>query len=152
MLISLNFIIFFLYVSNLVSSMWETRLCPFIPVFWPSPKGKILDTRKSFRSSVALPQIRICFHQCCNSMTYWCGSRSGSCYFRHCPSRRQQKTIFYLKFSCYYFLKVHFHNFSKINSQKEVTKQYKSRFFFLLFLLDDRRILAGSRIRIHNSD
>ncbi len=40
-------------------------------------------------------------------------------------------------YSAYYFLKVHLHLFSKIKSQKEVTK---------LFLLDDRRI------RIHTSD
>jgi hypothetical protein len=40
-------------------------------------------------------------------------------------------------------LKVHLHNFSKIKSHKEFTKQWESM-FFLLFLLDDRRI----RIRI----
>jgi hypothetical protein len=42
-------------------------------------------------------------------------------------------------------LKVHLHHFSKIKSPTEVTKQQESR-FFLLFLLDDRRI------RIHPSD
>ncbi len=47
--------------------------------------------------------------------------------------------------STYYFLKVHLHHFSKIKSQKEVTKQYEAR-FFLLFLFDDKRI------RIHTSD
>ncbi len=41
--------------------------------------------------------------------------------------------------SAYYFFKVHLHHFSKIKSQKEVTKQKKSR-VFLLFLLNDRRI------------
>ncbi len=49
------------------------------------------------------------------------------------------------KYYFYYFLKVHLHDFSKIKSHKEVTKQKESR-FFLLFLLDDRRI--RSRIRI----
>jgi hypothetical protein len=44
-------------------------------------------------------------------------------------------------------LKVHLHHFSKIKSPKEVTKQQESR-FFILFLLDDRRI----RIRIHTYD
>jgi hypothetical protein len=39
-------------------------------------------------------------------------------------------------FSAYYFLRVLLHNFSKVKSQKEVTKQLTSR-FFLLFLLDD---------------
>jgi hypothetical protein len=59
-----------------------------------------------------------------------------------------KKLIFLEKsFSAYYFLKVHFHHFSKLKSQKEVTRQYKTR-FFLLFLHNDRRI----RIRIHSSD
>ncbi len=73
---------------------------------------------------------------------------SGSCHFRHWPWRRQQKTNLKKK-SAYYFLNVYLHHFSKIKSPKEVAKQYGSR-FFLLFLLDDRRIRI--RIRIHNSD
>jgi hypothetical protein len=52
----------------------------------------------------------------------------------------------YLSFSADYILKVHLHNFSMVKSQKEVTKQWESR-FFLLFLLGDRRI----RIRIQES-
>jgi hypothetical protein len=48
-------------------------------------------------------------------------------------------------FFAYYFLKVHLHHFSQIKSHKEVTKQQESR-FFLLFLLDDRKI------RIRTSD
>ncbi len=48
----------------------------------------------------------------------------------------------------FYFLKVHSHNFSKMKSQKKSQNStYKSR-FFLLFLLNDRRI----RIRIQTSD
>jgi hypothetical protein len=38
------------------------------------------------------------------------------------PLRRPQKTN-KKKFSAYYFLKLHFHHFSTIKSQKEVTKQ-----------------------------
>jgi hypothetical protein len=34
-----------------------------------------------------------------------------------------RKLIFCKSFSAYYFLKIHFHHFSKIKSQKEVTKQ-----------------------------
>jgi hypothetical protein len=35
-----------------------------------------------------------------------------------------KKLIYFLKsFSAYYFLKLHLHHFSKIKSQKEVTKQ-----------------------------
>ena len=63
-------------------------------------------------------------YQCCGSMTFWCGSGSGSgsadpclslmdpdpdpgsgsCYFRHRPSRCQQKTIFLF----YFFLLITF--------------------------------------------
>ncbi len=73
------------------------------------------------------------------------GCSSGSCYFRHWPSRSQQKTKI-KSFSACYFLKVHLHNFLKIKSQKEVTKRYESR-FFLLSLLTDRR----NRIRIQKA-
>ncbi len=40
---------------------------------------------------------------------------SGSCYFRHRPSRSQQETIFFLFFffSAYYFLKAHLHFFQR---------------------------------------
>ncbi len=62
----------------------------------------------------------------CGSMplTNGSGCRSGSYYFRHWPSGCQQKTNFFkLIFYTYYFLKVDLHLFSKIRSQKEVTKQ-----------------------------
>jgi hypothetical protein len=39
--------------------------------------------------------------------------------------------LYFLKKSAYFFLKVHLHHFSKIKSQKEVTKQQESRFFLL---------------------
>ncbi len=58
----------------------------------------------------------------------------------------QPKNYFFKSFSAYYFLNVHLHHFSKIKSQKDVTKQQELR-FFLLFLLDDR-----IRSRIHTSD
>jgi hypothetical protein len=57
------------------------------------------------------------------------------------------KKQFFPIFSAYYVLKVHLHHFSKIKRHKEVTKQQESR-FFLLFLLDDRRIRIRFRIRI----
>ncbi len=41
------------------------------------------------------------------------GSGSGSCYFRHWPSRWQQKTHFLKRFFANYFLKVHFHHFQR---------------------------------------
>jgi hypothetical protein len=49
------------------------------------------------------------------------------------------RTNFKKSFAAYYFLKVLLHHFSKVKSPKEGTKQQKSR-FFLLFLLNDRRI------------
>jgi hypothetical protein len=52
-------------------------------------------------------------------------------------------------FSAYYLLfegTLHIHYFSKIKSQKEVARRQESK-FFLLFLLDDRRI----RIQISNT-
>jgi hypothetical protein len=36
-------------------------------------------------------------------------------------------------FSAFYFLKEHLHNFSKIKSQKEVTKLQESTFFYAIF-------------------
>jgi hypothetical protein len=68
-----------------------------------------------------------------------------------------KKLIFLTKFSVYYLFKGTFTSFSKKKSQIEVTEQEESR-FFLLFLLDDRRIQIRSRIRsrirnrIHTSD
>jgi hypothetical protein len=77
-----------------------------------SSRGRILGRNwdKSLKS----------FPQCCGSMTFWCGSGSGdsclwlmdpdpdsdpdqdpgsgSCYFRHWPSRFQQKTNFLTQF------------------------------------------------------
>ncbi len=82
------------------------------------------------------PTAWIRSQQCCRSMTFWCGSGSGSgsadpcfwlmdpdpgsgsCYFRHWPSRCQQKSNFCLNFSAYYFLKVHLHHFYKIKVKK----------------------------------
>ncbi len=55
-----------------------------------------------------------------------------------------KKIMFFLNFLAYYFSKVHLHHFSR----KKVIK--KSR-FFLLFLLNNRRIWIQSRIQIHTS-
>jgi hypothetical protein len=50
-----------------------------------------------------------------------------------------KKLIFFKKFFCILLHEGTFLHFSKIKSQKEVTKQKKSR-GFLLFVLNDRRI------------
>jgi hypothetical protein len=61
-----------------------------------------------------------------------------------------KKNNFLCSFSAYYFFKVHLHHFSKIKSPNEVTKQYGSR-FFLLFLLDYRRIREAQITWIRNT-
>ncbi len=65
-------------------------------------------------------------------MTFWCGSW----HFRHWLSRGQQKTnIFKKSCSAYYFLKVYLNHFSKINHQKEVTKQLNQGFSYYFCLM-----------------
>jgi hypothetical protein len=54
-----------------------------------------------------------------------------------------KKLIFKEKFFCILLCEGIFHHFLKVKSQKEVAKQQKSR-FFLLFLLNARRIRNGS--------
>ncbi len=78
--------------------------------------------------------------QCFGSMTFWCGSgymsltnESGSCYFRHWPSKRQQKTNLKKKFLLITFWR-YITSFYKDKSPKEVTKQWESKFFLLFFL------------------
>jgi hypothetical protein len=46
-----------------------------------------------------------------------------------------KKLIFLTSFSAYFCLKVHLHIFSKIKSQKEVTKQYESSFCIYFCLM-----------------
>ncbi len=69
-------------------------------------------------------------------MIFWSGA--GSCYFHHWPSRRQQKTKFcqkiFFRFSAYYYLKVHLHNFSKIKSQKK-SRNSRNQYFSYYFCL-----------------
>ncbi len=70
----------------------------------------------------------------------------GSCYFQSLLTFKvATKNYFCIGFFAYYFLKLHFHHFSRIKSHKEViTEQYELR-LFIKFLLVDRRI--RSRIR-----
>jgi hypothetical protein len=69
-------------------------------------------------------------------MTFWCGSGSGSAGFMTLCKMDPDPDIFIIdiqdankknnlkkSFSAYYFLKLHLHHFSKIKSQKGVTKQ-----------------------------
>jgi hypothetical protein len=90
--------------------------------------GKILSgifsNKQSNRKRATITQVHT-GNQCCGSVTFWCGFGSGlgTCYFRHWPSRRQQKTNLLKKFFCLLICEGTLHNFSKIKSQKEVTKQ-----------------------------
>ncbi len=79
------------------------------------------------------------------SMPLTNGSRSGSgSIFINDLQDANKNLIKKKKFSAYYFLKVLKHYLlKKVKSQKEVTKQQKSK-FFLLFLLNVRRIGSGS--------
>ncbi len=71
--------------------------------------------------------------QCCGSMKFWYGSGgSWTYYFRQWASRRQQKFFFFLNFLAYYFLKVHFHQFSKIIKK---SKNSRNRCFSAYFCL-----------------
>ncbi len=71
----------------------------------------------------------------------------GTCSFRQRPARCQQKIIFSSKFLWLLLFLGTFTSFSKDKSHKEVTKEYKSRFFFL-FLFEDGRM----RIRIRKDN
>ncbi len=94
------------------------------------------------------------FYQCCGSMTFWGGSRSGSadpclwlvdpdpdpgsgsCYFRHWPSRCQQKTNFLTQFfSAYYFLKLHLHHFLRIKSKKKLPNSRNQGFSYYFCMM-----------------
>jgi hypothetical protein len=66
-------------------------------------------------------------------LTTGSGFGSGTCIFVIGLQDSNKKIIFCQSFAPYYFLKVHLHHFSKIKSQKEVTKQKESRFFLLFF-------------------
>ncbi len=56
---------------------------------------------------------------------FWSGFESGSCYFRHWPSRCQQTLLLFKIFSAYYFLKVPtFTSFIKDIKSKRVTFPY----------------------------
>ncbi len=95
-------------------------------------------------------------------MIFWCGSGSwsadpclcpmdpdpdpgsGYCYFRHRPSRCQQKTNFLLLFFCYLLFEgIYCISFSKIKSQKE-SQNSRNQGFSYYFLHDDWKIRIWS--------
>jgi hypothetical protein len=81
-------------------------------------------------------------------MTCWCGSGSefgsGSCYFRHRPSKTNKKLIIFIQF---FYLKLfegtlHLHHISKIKSPKEVTN-HRIRIFLALLDPDQVPLVRG---------
>ncbi len=71
---------------------------------------------------------------------------SGSCYFHHWPSRRQQKTILFQIFPAYYFLKVHLHHFSKIKSPKKSQNSRKQAFsYYFCLMIEESGAGSASR-------
>ncbi len=91
---------------------------------------------------------------------------SGSCFFRHWPSRCQPKNYFCSNiFSAYYCLKVHLHNFPKKKSQKESQNSRNQGFSYYFCMMTEgsgsKPLTNGSgsgrpknrwiRIRIHNT-
>jgi hypothetical protein len=56
------------------------------------------------------------------------------------------KISFFRRLFADYCLKVHLHQFSKIKSQKEVKKLWKSRFFLPFCLLTERSVSGSAQI------
>jgi hypothetical protein len=124
------------------SSRWTFCTCP--PAFRaPSSPGT--------RGSADPPGNNIFFMlcilgQCSGSMTFWCGSGSGSMPLTKGSGSR----IRILLFSAYYFLKVHIHNFSKIKSPKKSQNGRNQCFSYYFCLLMEG---SGSETDpIHTSD
>jgi hypothetical protein len=63
---------------------------------------------------------------------YGFGCGSGSCYFRHWLQDANKK-LKQKKFSAYYFLKVHFHHFSKIKNSKRSHRIVGIKVFLTIF-------------------
>ncbi len=82
--------------------------------------------RKRDRGHPPAQQGAWCIFQCCiririrGPMPLTNASWSGSCYFNHWSSRRQQKTNFKKSFSAYYFLKIIFQRKKSKRSHKTV--------------------------------
>jgi hypothetical protein len=104
--------------------------------------------------------------QCSVSMTSWCGSGSGSanpCLRLMDPDpdadpdpatfiidlqEANKKLIFFLRFSAFYYLKVHLHNFSKIKSPKEVkNSRNQSLSYYFCLMIEGFRSGSGAGSR-----
>ncbi len=93
-----------------VCSSAPARTAPTSPTSWTRRWAE----KSVLRNIDILGWIRIR-----GSMPLTNGSGSGSCYFRHYPSRCQQKTYFLTQYFGLLLFKLHLHHFSKIKSQKK---------------------------------
>ncbi len=71
-------------------------------------------------------------------MTFWCGSGSWSCYFRHWPSRRKKKKF------CLLLFEGTFTSFFIDKSPKDVTKQYEVFSYYFWFMIEGSESGSGS--------
>ncbi len=141
------------FCSSWTIDLWLENSWPFYAIY------------AVLRISDILVQIRIRIR---GSRPLTNGSGSGSCYFRHWPSRSQQKTnlkkkLFWFRillfsslifkkptknefkksYSGYYFLKAHLHHFSKVQS-KRCHKSSRNQSFSYYFSFVIERSGAGS--------
>ncbi len=102
-------------------------------------------------------KLNQCFPQCSGSMTFWCGSGSGSAYpflwlmdpdpaiFVIDLQDPSKKLICNTILSACYFLKVHLHYFLKIKSQKESQNSRIQDFsYYLCMMIEGSGSRAGS--------
>ncbi len=128
--------------------------------WWP-PASRRRGARRAGHTAIRLRDQKTVFRIHDNLVWIWiresmplidgsgsrCGCGCGSCYFRHKPSRGQQKTnFFYTIVLLITFLRYIYIIFRRWKVQKK--SQTVGTKVFPTILLDDRRI----RIRIHSSD
>ncbi len=96
------------------------------------------------------------FQQCCGSMTFWRGSGSGcgsmplingsvSFYLHHWPSRCQQKTKFFKKFSCVLLFEGTFTSFFGDKKVKKKSQNSRNQGFSYYVCLMKEGSGSGSR-------
>ncbi len=119
-------------LENSVPRPWSGTACScssagsFLP--W------ILGLRTVFRIHDILVWIRIRIHRSM-PLTNGSGFGSGSCYFRHWPSRRQQKTNLKKRFFCLLLFEGTFTSFFKDEKCKRSHKTVGIKVFFTIFCL-----------------
>ncbi len=147
-MITLHYIYFF----SILKLVWYKS--ERLPYFHRSSPLNFLQEKKQemkiFPSANALRNILLehtyCFLQCCGSVTFWYGSGSANPYLWLADSD-PDPAIFvsdlqdvFSTYFCLLLFEATYTSFFKDKKSLKITKQLESR-FFLLFLLDERRIL-----------